>query len=67
MRIERSILLDESKTRDITVEKAIESYRFGYSVSYDGDKHKIIYGTKCNRCGKYTWQDKIDYYCESCN
>lgn len=50
----------------MTLESAIKSYKYGYSVTYDADNHKTLYGTKCNHCGEYFENEKIDYYCTEC-
>jgi hypothetical protein len=49
-----------------TIESAIESYKFGFSVTYDGDNNKIKYGTICNRCGKYFESYSLGVYCLDC-
>lgn len=51
---------------DVTLEKAIESYKFGFSVTYDGDNQAIKYGTKCNRCGRYFESYDLGLYCLDC-
>jgi len=48
------------------VEFAEEANHFGFSVTYDGDKHTIRFGTACNRCGEYFEADEIGVYCEKC-
>lgn len=50
----------------ITLEEAIETYKFGFDITYDVDSHIILYGTKCNRCGEYFTGKKIDVYCDKC-
>lgn len=51
---------------DITIEQAIESDKFGFGITYDGDNHTALYCTTCNRCGKYFESAKIDVYCDKC-
>jgi uncharacterized OB-fold protein len=51
---------------NMTLEKAIESNRMGYDITFDGDKKEIMIGTKCNRCNNYFYGDKYTYYCEEC-
>lgn len=50
----------------ITIEKAMESYKFGYAVVCDGDRKAFKYETKCNVCGKLFQSNKITYYCDEC-
>jgi hypothetical protein len=53
-----------------TLKECEEIYKFGWAVTYDGDNHKVLYGTECGCCGKYFWSEKIDYYCggkDGCN
>lgn len=50
----------------MTLEDAIESYNFGFSVLYDGDIHKVLYGTECNHCGEYFLSERLGVYCKKC-
>ena len=52
--------------KDMLTSEAIESYKFGFGVTYDGDNHMIKYNTICNICGKYFESEHIDIYCEDC-
>ena len=52
---------------NITLEKAEESYKFGFAVTYAGDKHKVLYNTTCNHCGEYFESEKLNVYCNKCN
>lgn len=49
-----------------TLEFALETYRYGFDVTYDGDKNKILYGTYCNRCGKGFEDEELSVYCRKC-
>lgn len=49
-----------------TIEDSIETYKFGFSVTYDGDNHKVLYGTGCNRCNKYFESKIVKIYCDNC-
>jgi len=48
------------------IESALNTYNFGFSVTYDGDRHKIMFGTKCNHCGAYFEDEKLTVYCKKC-
>lgn len=48
------------------LEQAIESYKFGFDITYDGDNKVILYGATCNRCGKYFYDNRINIYCNNC-
>lgn len=50
----------------MTIEQAIESYKFGFNIICDGDSHDFSYGTNCNHCGKYFTSRKLDVYCKLC-
>jgi len=45
---------------------AIESYKYGLSITYDGDKHKIMFGGTCSHCGEYFEDGDISLYCRKC-
>ena len=47
------------------LESAIESYKYGLPVTYDGDKHKIIFGSKGSHCGEYFEGESVSLYCRS--
>jgi len=51
---------------NITLKIAIESYKFGFNTTYDGDNHTVLFGTECNHCGNYFEYGKMDYYCPKC-
>jgi hypothetical protein len=51
---------------DLTIHEAEEISKYGFDVSYDRDREKFIYGTTCNHCGKYFWNDDIETYCTDC-
>jgi len=50
----------------ISIQLALESYKFGIDVTYDGDNHKILYATNCMRCGNYFENVTAQYYCNKC-
>ena len=50
-----------------TVEFAIESYKYGLYITYDGDKHNIMFGGKCSHCGEYFEDEDISLYCRKCD
>lgn len=49
-----------------TLEYALETYNFGFGVTYDGDRHKILYATYCNRCDERFESEKMTVYCRKC-
>jgi len=49
-----------------TIELALEAYNYGFSVTYDGDKHKIMFGTFCNHCGEHFEDEKLTVSCGKC-
>ena len=49
-----------------TIEFALESYKFGFSVTYDGDKHMILFGTQCNHCGERFEDEELTVSCRKC-
>ena len=51
---------------NMTIELAIESSEFGIYITYDGDRHKLLCGTKCGFCRNYFESEKIEGYCERC-
>jgi rRNA maturation endonuclease Nob1 len=51
---------------DLTIHEAEEISKYGFGVSYDRDHDHFIYGTTCNGCGKYFWDEGIETYCPDC-
>ena len=49
-----------------TLESAIEAYKFGFYITFNGDKNKVIFGTKCNHCAKYFGDESLEIYCMEC-
>jgi len=49
-----------------TIESTIESDKYGLHITYDGDKHKIMFGGKCSHCGEYFEDYNISLYCLDC-
>ena len=51
---------------EITLEKLEELSKFGLNVTFDGDRHIVLYGSECNWCGKYFESKNIYPYCDKC-
>jgi len=51
---------------NMTIELAIKSSDFGIYITHDGDRHKVLCGTKCGFCRNYFESEKIKGYCERC-
>ena len=51
----------------IFIQLALESYKFGIDITYDGDNHKIMYVADCMKCGNYFESVIAQYYCNKCN
>ena len=52
--------------KDITVELAIEYKEYGVYITHDGDKHKLLYGSKCGFCRDYFESYNIENFCDRC-
>lgn len=49
-----------------TFQSAIEAHKFGFNITFDGDKNKEMFGTQCNHCGRYFEDESLEVYCEKC-
>ena len=52
--------------KNISIESVQEINKYGFNVTYDGDKHEVLYGVNCNRCGEYFENKIMDVYCDKC-
>ena len=60
------LLRKDKIMNSISIQLALESYKFGINITYDGDNHKIMYATNCIRCGNYFESVIAQYYCNKC-
>jgi len=51
---------------NMLIELAIESYKFGINITYDGDNHKIMYVADCMKYENYFESVIAQYYCNKC-
>lgn len=50
-----------------TLEYAVESDKYGLHITYDGDKHEIMFSGNCSHCGEYFESENVGLYCGKCS
>jgi formylmethanofuran dehydrogenase subunit E len=50
----------------MNINEAEESYKYRFTVTYDGDNKIILFGQTCSRCNEYFENPVRQTYCLDC-